>query len=173
MTSILPAAHILICLFLILIILVQQGKGADVGATFGGGGSTLFGSSGADSLLTKVTAYAAAFFMFTSILLAVSANESVVASGRLMDLLPENTPEAAAPDAEIVSIPEPEKADSAGSAESAPATATSETPAAATQATTAAKPATDTAAPPAETAPATPAETAQPTAEVEESAPPL
>ena len=63
--------HIVVSLALILIILLQTGKGADIGAVFGGGSSqTLFGSSGPTSFLSKLTAAAAVIFMFTSLFLA-------------------------------------------------------------------------------------------------------
>jgi preprotein translocase subunit SecG len=62
--------HIIVCIALILIILLQSGKGADIGAVFGGGGSqTVFGSTGATPFLSKVTIGAAIIFMVTSIVL--------------------------------------------------------------------------------------------------------
>ncbi len=67
----LSVVHIFICLFLIAIVLLQQGKGADVGAAFGGGSNTFFGAGGADNLLTRVTTISAGCFMLTSILLSV------------------------------------------------------------------------------------------------------
>ena len=50
-----PVIHVLACLFLIVVVLLQTGKGADMGAVFGGGSQTLFGSSGAGNFLTKLT----------------------------------------------------------------------------------------------------------------------
>ncbi len=61
--------HIFVCLFLVAIVLLQQGKGADMGATFGGGSNTLFGAGGADSLLSRVTTIAAVLFMLSSLAL--------------------------------------------------------------------------------------------------------
>ncbi len=88
--------HIAIACFLIAIILLQQGKGADVGATFGGGGGTLFGAAGADNLLTRVTAFAAFGFMATSIILATMQRPANANSGgTLFDNLPETTSAAA------------------------------------------------------------------------------
>ena len=55
---------------LILIVLLQTGKGASMGAAFGGSSQTIFGSSGAATFLTKLTTVAAAVFMITSLLLA-------------------------------------------------------------------------------------------------------
>ena len=63
--------HVLVCLILIASVLVQQGKGASMGAAFGTAGSqTIFGSSGAGNFLTKTTSVCAAIFFSTSLLLA-------------------------------------------------------------------------------------------------------
>lgn len=65
--------HVIVSVALILIILLQTGKGTDIGAVFGGGSSqTLFGSSGPTSFLGKLTAGAAIVFMLTSLYLAYS-----------------------------------------------------------------------------------------------------
>jgi preprotein translocase subunit SecG len=64
--------HILVCLALIGIVLLQGGKGAEIGATFGAGASqTIFGASGGQSFLGKLTASAAIIFMLTSLALAI------------------------------------------------------------------------------------------------------
>jgi preprotein translocase subunit SecG len=66
--------HVIVSLSLILIILLQRGKGADIGAVFGGGASqTLFGSSGPAHFLSKMTAGVAIIFMITSLYLAYFA----------------------------------------------------------------------------------------------------
>ena len=62
-------AHFTLCAALIILVLLQQGKGADAGAALAGGGASLFGASGAKSTLTKFTTYVAISFMLTSILL--------------------------------------------------------------------------------------------------------
>lgn len=77
--TLLTIFHICVCVLLIAIVLLQQGRGADMGATFGGGSNTIFGASGADTLLTKVTTGCAAFFMISSLLLALSAKRHIVA----------------------------------------------------------------------------------------------
>jgi preprotein translocase subunit SecG len=60
--------HVIVCLFLIGVILLQQGKSADLAGAFGGQGSqTAFGPRGAANLLTKLTTWSAIVFMFTSI----------------------------------------------------------------------------------------------------------
>jgi len=64
--------HVIVCLFLIGVVLLQQGKSADLAGAFGGQGSqTAFGPRGAANLLTKLTTWAAVFFMLTSIGLTV------------------------------------------------------------------------------------------------------
>jgi len=62
--------HVAVCLALILIVLLQRGKGSDMGAAFGGSSQTVFGSAGAGSFLSKLTAAAAVVFMVTSLFLA-------------------------------------------------------------------------------------------------------
>jgi preprotein translocase subunit SecG len=62
--------HVIVCFALVLIVLLQAGKGAEMGAAFGGASQTLFGSSGAMGFLTKLTTIAAIVFMITSLLLA-------------------------------------------------------------------------------------------------------
>jgi preprotein translocase subunit SecG len=76
MSALLVIVHVIVCIALILIVLLQTGKGADMGAAFGGGGSqTLFGSTGAGSFLSKATTGAAVVFMVSSLSLAyVSTN---------------------------------------------------------------------------------------------------
>ena len=70
MTILLTVFHILICVFLVLVVLTQQGKGQDLASAFGGAGTqAAFGARGTATLLTKITAGAAATFMVTSLLL--------------------------------------------------------------------------------------------------------
>jgi preprotein translocase subunit SecG len=67
--------HILVSVFLVLVILLQAGKGAGMGAAFGGAGSqTVFGGRGAQTFLGKLTATAAAIFFLTSLTLSYSAS---------------------------------------------------------------------------------------------------
>ncbi|MBC2736723.1 MAG: preprotein translocase subunit SecG [Desulfobacteraceae bacterium] len=78
MSILVIVVHIIVCIALILIVLLQTGKGADMGAAFGGGSSqTLFGSTGASTFLSKATTAAAVVFMLTSLVLAyMSGNQS-------------------------------------------------------------------------------------------------
>jgi preprotein translocase subunit SecG len=67
MTILLTIIHVLVCFALISIVLLQHGKGAEMGAAFGGSSQTVFGSSGATTFLGKLTAGAAVIFMLTSL----------------------------------------------------------------------------------------------------------
>ncbi|MBI5188632.1 MAG: preprotein translocase subunit SecG [Nitrospirae bacterium] len=71
MLTLLLIIHILVAFFLIFIVLIQSGKGAELGAAFGGSSQTLFGSRGAATFLNKMTTVAAIVFMITSLTLAV------------------------------------------------------------------------------------------------------
>lgn len=62
--------HVLVCVFLILVVLLQSGRGGGMGAAFGGGTQAVFGGGGAASFLSKLTAISAGIFMLTSISLA-------------------------------------------------------------------------------------------------------
>ena len=65
--------HISSCIFLVVVVLLQTGKGADAGAVFGGSSQTIFGSSGAGNFLTRLTTATAAVFMATSLFLTYGA----------------------------------------------------------------------------------------------------
>ena len=75
--------HVLICLVLIGVILMQSGEAADLAGAFGGSGSqTAFGPRGAATFLSKATTWCAVMFMFTSAALAVHVRTTTVTSGR-------------------------------------------------------------------------------------------
>jgi preprotein translocase subunit SecG len=68
--------HVIVCLFLIIVVLLQSGKSADIAAAFGGMGSqTAFGPRGAATVLSKATTWAAVIFMLTSITLSIFASK--------------------------------------------------------------------------------------------------
>jgi len=74
MYTLLIILHVLASLILILIVLLQAGKGANMGAAFGGSSQTVFGSSGAGTFLGKLTAGIAVLFMLTSLALTYTAS---------------------------------------------------------------------------------------------------
>ena len=76
MLTLLTVIHVIVCLFLIIVVLLQHGKGADIGATFGGSSQTLFGSEGPLPLLNKITTASAIVFMCTSMGLAYYATHA-------------------------------------------------------------------------------------------------
>ena len=77
MNTFLVVLHIMACVVLVLVVLLQRGKGSDVGAALGGGGSnTIFGGRGAGNFLTKLTTGSAIIFMLTSLSLAYLGNQS-------------------------------------------------------------------------------------------------
>src|SRR5262245_27843033 len=91
-----PVIHILSCFFLIVVVLLQTGKGADMGAVLGGGSQTLFGASGAGNLLTKLTTGMAITFMATSLLIVIGQQHRP--SSSLLDRIPQTPPPAAVPE---------------------------------------------------------------------------
>ncbi len=102
--------HVLACLGLILIVLLQRGKGADLGAAFGGSSQTVFGSQGAGGFLTKATTGVAVLFMLTSLGLAYMSSTRVQA-----------TVMGGAEQAQEVPAPAPEPGDPFADYEEAPA----------------------------------------------------
>jgi preprotein translocase subunit SecG len=82
MLILLTIVHVIVCLFLILVVLLQSGKAADLAGAFGGMGSqTAFGPRGAATALSKATTVAAALFMITSMSLAVLETRSASRGG--------------------------------------------------------------------------------------------
>jgi preprotein translocase subunit SecG len=71
MTTFVTVVHIITCFLIIVVVLMQSGKGADISASLGGSSNTVFGSSGGANFFTKTTFVLAAIFMFTSIGLTI------------------------------------------------------------------------------------------------------
>ncbi|RME19715.1 MAG: preprotein translocase subunit SecG [Deltaproteobacteria bacterium] len=76
MYTLLVIFYVLVALFLIMVVLLQSGKGASMGAAFGGAGQTMFGARGKASGIEKVTVYAAILFMVIAIVLASMSSQS-------------------------------------------------------------------------------------------------
>ena len=73
MNILITIIHVVMCIVLILVVLLQAGKGANMGAAFGGSSQTLFGSTGPGTFLGKMTAGVAVVFMLTSLMLSYTA----------------------------------------------------------------------------------------------------
>ncbi len=82
----LTVIHIIVCLFLVVVVLLQSGKAADLAGAFGGMGSqTAFGPRGSATVLSKATTLAAALFMVTSMSLAIMATRSAGTSSTVLE----------------------------------------------------------------------------------------
>ena len=79
--------HLIVCFLMIAAILLQAGKGAEIGASFGGSSQTVFGSRGPGTFLSKVTVGAAIIFMLSSLSLAVLSRQANTSS-TVIDLHP-------------------------------------------------------------------------------------
>jgi preprotein translocase subunit SecG len=120
MNTVLVVLHVLVCFFLVIVVLLQRGKGAEMGAVFGGGASsTVFGGRGAGNFLTKLTTGSAIVFMCTSLTLSYFATRGaderlfedgveaeVVEQENLFEEVGTVAPEAAGGEAVVVEGPE-------------------------------------------------------------------
>lgn len=95
MVILLTIIHVIVCVFLIIVVLLQSGKAADLAGAFGGMGSqTAFGPRGAATVLSRATTFAAAAFMVTSLSLSIFASRQ---HGGGSTVLERATPKKAAP----------------------------------------------------------------------------
>jgi preprotein translocase subunit SecG len=86
MVILLTILHVIVCLFLVIVVLLQSGKAADLAGAFGGMGSqTAFGPRGAATVLSKATTVAAALFMITSLSLAIVTTRSAGTSRSVLE----------------------------------------------------------------------------------------
>jgi preprotein translocase subunit SecG len=86
MTIVLTIIHVIVCFFLVVVVLLQSGKAADLAGAFGGMGSqTAFGPRGSATVLSRATTIAAAVFMLTSLSLAILATRNASASGSVLE----------------------------------------------------------------------------------------
>jgi preprotein translocase subunit SecG len=103
-TTILITIHVLVCIILIIAVLLQSGKAADLAGAFGGAGSqTAFGPRGAATLLSKVTTFGAIVFMLTSMglwILSAKGDRSVVSGEKETPAAAQTQTDTAAPGAE-------------------------------------------------------------------------
>ncbi len=118
--------HVVACFFLIIVVLLQTGKGADMGAVFGGSSQTVFGSGGAGNLLTRLTTYTAVIFMVTSLFLTWVSTRSLTVSVA-DDVIPAEPPPLVAPATEPIAPAASE--DATGGAETTTGAEAGESPA--------------------------------------------
>src|SRR6266404_5066298 len=86
MTILLTIVHVLVCFFLVVVVLLQSGKAADLAGAFGGMGSqTAFGPRGSATVLSKATTIAASLFMLTSLSLALLSTRSGRSAPSILD----------------------------------------------------------------------------------------
>ena len=120
METVVLVIHSLVAVSIVALVLLQQGKGADAGASFGGGGAsnTVFGSLGAAPFLTKLTAILAIVFFITSLGLAVLANNAAkktfvidVPSAITVDVPSTQLEKAAISDLPALDVEKPAEAD--------------------------------------------------------------
>ena len=87
MVILLVIIHVIVCLFLVGVVLIQQGKSADLAGAFGGQGSqTAFGPRGAANVLTRLNTWSAVIFMLTSIGLTVTMSRATASRSVLSGL---------------------------------------------------------------------------------------
>ncbi len=90
--------HVIVCLFLIIVVLLQSGKAADLAGAFGGAGSqTAFGPRGSATLLSKATTISAILFMVTSLSLSILATRNAGLGTSVLETAPKTAPSKAAP----------------------------------------------------------------------------
>src|SRR3989441_12953216 len=89
--------HVLVAFIMVGVILLQSGKGAEIGAAFGGSSQTVFGARGANTFLSKLTAVTATIFMLTSLSLALMSKHLHYSSTIGFDKPPASAPAAPSP----------------------------------------------------------------------------
>ncbi len=93
MANILLVIHVLSAVAIVVLVLLQQGRGADMGAAFGGGSQTLFGARGSATFLSKLTTWLAAVFFFTSMGLAYVYTGAIESRSVTEQAIPQTPPE--------------------------------------------------------------------------------
>jgi preprotein translocase subunit SecG len=97
MFTALTILHVLVAFIMVGVILLQAGKGAEIGAAFGGSSQTIFGARGASTFLGKLTVVTATIFMITSLTLAIMSKQRNYSSTIGLDKPPASAPAASSP----------------------------------------------------------------------------
>ncbi len=103
----LVSLHVLVSAILVGMVLLQKGKGADIGAAFGGASQTVFGPRGAQSFLAKLTTGAAIIFMFTSLGLALTTSKKSSVMENVPPAQTQSSPAPMAPPVQEAPAPAP------------------------------------------------------------------
>ena len=106
MQSLILTLHIVVCVTLVILILLQAGK-EGMGVIFGGGSSSVFGSSGAGGMLTKLTAFMAVLFVITCLSYNLATSTKVAQQSTILDIKLEEMPAPAEPAAPAQPDPQP------------------------------------------------------------------
>ena len=108
MVILLTVIHVLVCFFLVIVVLLQSGKAADLAGAFGGMGSqTAFGPRGSATILSKATTIAAVVFMLTSITLSIAATRQGAGSRTVLGKRPVTKQQSAPTRAPAAPAPAP------------------------------------------------------------------
>jgi preprotein translocase subunit SecG len=127
----LPTFFVINCLFLIIVVLLQSGKAADIAGAFGGAGSqTAFGPRGAATVLSRATTWCAIMFMVCAMALVLHTDKSVEQGGSVLEKFSKPAPKPApVTPAKPQTIPQSNTSPSTAPTNSAPAPATQQQPA--------------------------------------------
>lgn len=121
MIILLTVIHVIVCVFMVIVVLLQSGKSADIAGTFGGAGSqTAFGPRGAATALSKATTIAVIIFMLTSIGLSVLESRHSSGGGSVLEKV---TPGSSQPAQSPAPVPAPAPAQQQTPAQQQPAPA--------------------------------------------------
>ena len=104
MQTLILTLHVIVCITLVILILLQAGK-EGMGVIFGGGNASVFGSSGAGGLLAKMTAFMAILFIITSLSYNYISSSRTTQESTILDVRLEDTPKPAAPAAAPAATP--------------------------------------------------------------------
>ena len=111
MVILLTVIHVLVCFFLVVVVLLQSGKAADLAGAFGGMGSqTAFGPRGSATILSKATTIAAVLFMLTSISLSIAATRQGAGSSTVLEKRPTTKQQSAPAPGAPAPAPQQQKA---------------------------------------------------------------
>lgn len=118
MENLILILHVIVCVILVILVLLQAGK-EGMGVIFGGGNSSVFGSTGAGGLLTKLTAFMAVLFVFTCLSYNILTSTGKQQESTILDVRLEDT---AAPATPAPAVPAPQTVPAAPAAPATPAT---------------------------------------------------